>query len=143
MDTLPITPRQMEIVQTTFAKVVASRLPTGELFYKRLFEIAPETKKLFVDTDMKAQGDKLLRMVGVAVGALSQPKALMPALTGLGERHVDYGVTNEMYQPGGEALIWTLQYVLGSDFDEEVRDAWGTVYTVMAQVITQAADNHK
>jgi nitric oxide dioxygenase len=133
----------MEIVQTTFAKVVASRLPTGELFYKRLFEIAPETKKLFADTDMKAQGDKLLRMVGVAVGALSQPKALMPALTGLGERHVDYGVTNEMYQPGGEALIWTLQYVLGSDFDEEVRDAWGTVYTVMAQVITQAADNHK
>ncbi|QPC84223.1 hemin receptor [Phototrophicus methaneseepsis] len=139
MQSLPITQEQIQIVRTSFEKVAASRLPTGKLFYDRLFELAPQTKALFVNTEIEAQGDKLVRMIGVAVGALSQPDALIPVLVGLGERHLNYGVTDEMYNPGGEALIWTLRYVLGAEFTKEVQEAWLSVYSLMVQVILDAA----
>ena len=57
----------------------------------------------------------------------------------LGRRHVGYGVADEHYDTVGAALLWTLEKGLGRAFTPEVKDAWATVYGVLATTMKNAA----
>jgi hypothetical protein len=50
---MSITQQQTELVQTTFAKVVPIAAQAADMFYARLFEIAPHMQPLFKATNMK------------------------------------------------------------------------------------------
>jgi hemoglobin-like flavoprotein len=110
----------------------------AELFYANLFALDPSLKPLFTG-DMAVQGEKLMKMVGVAVRLLPQPQLLLPALQTLGRRHADYGVRDEHYDTVGTALLSTLQQGIGVAFTPEVREAWIDVYGVMARTMKEAA----
>ena len=57
----------------------------------------------------------------------------------LGRRHAGYGVSDWHYDTVGAALIWTLEKGLGSAFTPEVKEAWTTVYGVLACTMKNAA----
>jgi nitric oxide dioxygenase len=126
-----MTPSQIELVQSSFAKVAPIADTAAELFYGRLFEIAPEVRPLF-KSDMTEQGRKLMTTLGVVTNGLKNLDAILPAARSLAVKHVSYGVRAEHYQPVGEALIWTLEQGLGPDFTPEVRDAWLSAYTTLS-----------
>ncbi len=128
---------QIKLVQDSFAKVESGPADTAAVFYDRLFDIAPDLKPLFKG-DMKAQGRKLMTMIKTAVNGLDDVGALIPALEDLGRRHVGYGVRDADYDTVGAALLWTLEKGLGDDFTGEARDAWSTVYTLLAWIMTGA-----
>ena len=94
----PITARQIEIVQTTWEKVVPIAETAADLFYNKLFELDPATKALF-STDQKEQGKKLMTMINTAVRGLNNLDAIVPAVQSLGKRHVDYKVTAKITAP--------------------------------------------
>jgi hemoglobin-like flavoprotein len=126
------------MVQTTFAKVAPIADEAAALFYGRLFELDPSLRPLF-KTDLKEQGRKLMRMIGMAVHGLDRLDELVPAVRQLGTRHMGYGVRDEHYDTVAAALVWTLEQGLGSDFTPEVRDAWVAVYAVLASTMKEAA----
>ena len=128
-------PEDIAIVRTTRARVapVASRL-----FYDRLFRIAPETRALFAD-DMKAQGRKLMATLRFGIDHLDRPDALTPAARALALRHLDYDVTADQYAPVGEALIWSLQELLGPAFGKREKAAWLAAYTALSSLMIDAA----
>jgi len=130
-----MTPQQIELVQTSFKKVVPIAGTAADLFYNRLFEIAPETRSLFPD-DLKDQKVKLMAMLGTAVTNLHKLDTILPAVKALGERHKGYGVTAAHYAPVGAALLWTLEQGLGPDFTPDVKAAWTETYTALAGVMT-------
>ena len=130
-----MTPQQIELVQASFKKVVPIAGTAADLFYNRLFEIAPETRSLF-PADLKDQKVKLMAMLGTAVTNLHQLDTILPAVKALGERHKGYGVTAAHYAPVGAALLWTLEKGLGPDFTPEVKSAWTETYTALAGVMT-------
>ncbi|TRL39217.1 globin family protein [Rhizobium straminoryzae] len=133
-----MTPNEIDLVQSSFAKVVPIREAAAELFYGRLFDIAPEVKPLFKG-DMKEQGRKLMMTLGIVVNGLKDIAGILPAAEALAVRHNDYGVKPEYYAPVGEALIWTLEQGLGPDFTPAVRDAWITAYTTLSKVMISAS----
>jgi hemoglobin-like flavoprotein len=133
-----LTPRQVELVQTTWEQVVPISDQAAELFYGRLFELDPNLKPLF-STDIKEQGRKLMTMITAAVRGLGDLGKLVPVVEDLGRRHVGYGVKDSHYDTVGAALIWTLEKGLGSVFTSEARDAWTAVYTVLATTMKNAA----
>ncbi len=133
-----MTPEQVKLVQDSFQKVVPIADTAADLFYGRLFEIAPEVRPLF-PTDLSEQKGKLMGMLSTAVSNLHQVETIIPAVQDLGRRHVGYGVTAEQYKPVGEALIWTLEKGLGDAFTPDVKDAWVTTYTTLEKVMTDAA----
>ena len=49
---------------------------------------------------MKAQGKRLMDMLGAAVGMLDDTEKLLPILKELGGRHVKYGVEQTHYGSG-------------------------------------------
>jgi hemoglobin-like flavoprotein len=126
------------LVQDSWQKVAAIAPQAAELFYQNLFTADPSLKPLFKG-DMPEQGKKLMQMIGAAVGKLNDLPALVPILQGLGKRHAGYGVEDSHYQTVGAALLKTLGQGLGADFTEEVKEAWTSVYTVMADVMVAAA----
>ncbi len=125
-------------MQNSFAKVSPIAETAAELFYGRLFELDPALKPLFKG-DMKTQGAKLMRMIGMAVNGLNDLDGLVPAVQALGVRHVDYGVKDEHYDTVAAALLWTLGKGLGDDFTPEVEAAWTETYLLLAGVMKAAA----
>ena len=88
---MPLTSEQVKAIQDSFAKVVPISEQAAEIFYGRLFEIAPAVKPLFRG-DMKVQGKKLMAMLTVVINGLSNLEAILPAASALAKRHVGYGV---------------------------------------------------
>jgi hemoglobin-like flavoprotein len=135
---MSLTSEEIKLVQDSWAKVVPIAETAADLFYGKLFELDPNLKSLFT-TDIKAQGQKLMTMIGTAVNGLNNLEAIVPAVQELGVRHVEYGVKKEHYGTVAEALLWTLGQGLGDDFTDEVKAAWTKVYTILADVMTEAA----
>lgn len=133
-----MTPMQKQLVRSTFSRVVPNADTVAELFYAKLFALDPAVKPLFKG-DMKEQGRKLMRTIATAVNGLDDLNALVPVLQDLGRRHVAYGVKAAHYDTVGTALLWTLEQALGPDFTPEVKDAWATVYGLLAKVMKEAA----
>jgi hemoglobin-like flavoprotein len=133
-----MTPEQVTMVQESFTKVVPIAGAAADLFYDRLFEIAPEVRSLFPD-DLAEQKKKLVAMLATAVTNLHQVDSIVPAVQELGKRHVAYGVTPKMYEPVGAALLWTLEKGLGDAFTPPVKAAWTETYMTLAGVMQNAA----
>ena len=133
-----MTPKDIDLVQMSFAKVAPVDDGTGVLFYQRLFEIAPEVRPFFRG-DIDEQGRMFMSMLTVAVNGLSTFDSIEPALRELAIRHVGYGVRPENYAPVGAALIWIMEQSLGDDFTDEVRSAWFAVYHAVSAVMIEAA----
>jgi hemoglobin-like flavoprotein len=113
---------------------------TADLFYYRLFDIAPEVRSLFPD-DLIAQKKKFITMLATMVTNLNEFEKIAPVVEDLGMRHVAYGVIAKHYEPFGAALSWTLGESLGVDFTPPVRAAWTEAYKTLAGAMTGAAAN--
>ena len=133
-----MTSEQKVLVQSTFAKVAPIADTAAAMFYTRLFELDPSLRVLFT-ADLTEQGRKLMQMIAVAVNGLDRLDELVPAVRQLGVRHARYGVQDQHYDTVAEALLWTLQRGLGSDFTPAVKDAWTAVYGVLAATMKEAA----
>ncbi len=132
-----MTPEQIDIVQSTFKKVAPIADTAADIFYDRLFEIAPDTRALFPEV-MTDQKKKLMQMIGVAVNGLKDLDAIVPAVQDLGARHHGYKVTEAHYNSVGEALIYTLDKGLGDDFTPDAKTAWTETYGLLAGVMKEA-----
>jgi hemoglobin-like flavoprotein len=129
--TMP-TQEDIALVRASFAKVVPIKDKAADLFYARLFEIAPRVRALF-PSDLAAQKSKLMAMMAAAVAGLDDLPALVPVVKALGARHVGYGAT--------PALLWTLRTGLADAFTPEVEAeaAWTKVYGVLAATMQAGA----
>ncbi|RLT93236.1 globin family protein [Ketobacter sp.] len=132
-----MTPEQIKQVQTTFDMVEPIADKAAELFYGRLFEIAPEVRPMF-KSDISEQGAKLMRMLGIAVRGLTKLDTIVPAVQNLGVKHLEYGVKEEHFQPVAEALLWTLEQGLGDAWNDEVKASWTEAYVLLSTTMIDA-----
>jgi hemoglobin-like flavoprotein len=113
----------IEIIKRT-----ASRF-SADSFYAELFAIDPALRKLFPQ-DLAAQKHKLTGAIVSVVKNIDDLSKVIPTLQALGKRHTDLGVTAQMYETVGLALITSLQL----DSDEEV-EVWTEAYEVVSGVM--------
>lgn len=130
--------KQIQLVQETFNMVGSSADEVAALFYQRLFELEPELRPLF-KSDLHHQGKKLMSTLALVVNGLTRPETILAAVQHLGRRHVGYGVQEEDYEIVGQALIWTLAQTFGAAFTPEIEEAWVEAYTMLANIMQEAA----
>jgi len=130
--------QQIDLVRSSFALVQPIAPQVAALFYDKLFAADPSLRSLFHGS-MAQQGERLLAMIGSALGLLDRPAALMPVLRMLGSRHVGYGVKDRHYDTVGAALLKTLEQGLGTAFTTDVRDAWVDLYGVISRTMIEGA----
>jgi hemoglobin-like flavoprotein len=139
LNTAP-TARDLTLVRDSFDKVVPMAGVAADLFYERLFYLAPSLRRMF-PADMRDQKRKLMVMIASAVQGLHDLDALVPQVKALGARHAGYGVEPAHYDVVGEALLWTLERGLGNVFTAEVRQAWTRVYVLLATTMQAGAND--
>jgi hemoglobin-like flavoprotein len=137
--------KTINIIQKSFEKVRPLATTTAEHFYDKLFEFDPKLKSLFPATNKEAmlqQGDKLMMVLSSAVASLHNFDKLIPILSNLGKRHVDYNVQPIHYDIVGTALLASIANSLQEDFTLEVELAWCQFYTTIANTMKNSAYKH-
>lgn len=141
-----ITDEQKATILANWRLVVPIADTAADLFYRRLFELKPEYRKLFGE-DMDSQKKKLLHMLQFVVRSLEWGGAawaedvppdddLFLVLLALGRRHsMLYNVPDEGYEAVLDALLWTLDYGLGKAFDDQAQEAWTQVMLLVANTM--------
>jgi hemoglobin-like flavoprotein len=125
-----------KLVQASFGELLPFAEAAAALFYERLFDLDPSLRALF-KTNLAEQEHKWLDMIHIAVFGLDYLEQLVPALQLLGERHVGYGVTPDQYATVEAALMWTLEQAFEERFTPEIREAWHTIYELLATTMQQ------
>jgi hemoglobin-like flavoprotein len=126
-----VTPQQVSLVQQSFSKVAPIAPQAADLFYGRLFEVAPQVRSLFPD-DLSEQKKKLMGMLAIVVTGLDKLDTILPAASALAKRHVAYGASPDHYPVVGGALLWTLEKGLGEAWTPELAEAWTDAYATLS-----------
>ena len=129
-----MTERQILLVKNSWSYIVVDSEGAGQLFYNRLFEVAPGIKHMFT-TDPKEQARKLMNMVTLIVTKLQKLDEILSEIKNLASRHGKYGAKPEHYAVVGECLLWTLEKGLGEKWNNETKEAWVNVYGVLAEAM--------
>lgn len=132
-----MTPTEIALVQTSYARVAPIAETAADLFFRRLFEIAPHVRPMFPD-DLADQKKKLMAMLGTAVAGLGHPDSMLQAVRALSRRHGASGVMAEHHEPVGSALMWALEQGLGPAFTLDVGDAWAIAYAMLSTTMIEA-----
>jgi hemoglobin-like flavoprotein len=137
---MSITSREKELVVQSFLKLSADIDRTAATFYQHLFDTLPDARPLFAGTDMQEQGRILMRMLDTLVEILPDQDVIAEHMTTLGKRHQGYGVQRTHFKSFGEALVWTVEVVLGENYTSEIGDAWRKAYQVLTDTATSTYD---
>ncbi|KAG7348448.1 globin-like protein [Nitzschia inconspicua] len=133
----------------------------GEMLFKRLFEINPDSSRYFKFTDgfettdealykqqvFKNHASGVVLTVSAAVDILEKGdfEKLTTVLKGLGATHLSLGLDLEKahYDLVGKALLDTLEKALGDDFTAETKAAWSGVYAIITEKMMEGAAEFK
>ncbi len=124
-------------VKTSWSYVMRDAEEAGTLFYRKLFQLDPSLRRLFKH-DIDAQAGKLTDMVTYIISRLQHMDDIERVITALATRHVQYGTRPEHYQTVGQALLSTLETMLGNRWDDDTRTAWTEVYGLVATTMINA-----
>jgi hemoglobin-like flavoprotein len=122
-----LTPRQLGLLQASFDQIWSVNNRVADLFYERLFVVAPHTRALF-PADMRPQKMKFMAMLASAIGLIERREMFEELIADLGRRHRQYGVGFADYASVGDALLWSLEQALAPQFTNETRAAWQALY---------------
>lgn len=122
-----MTPVQIDLVRTSFARLAPQAEQVGMAFYANLFRRNPGVRPLF-PAEIAGQSRKLMTMLSSIVATLDHPQRLEVMVRTLGQRHAGYAVEAAHYAQVGAALIETLREGVGADFDADLEAAWVAAY---------------
>jgi hemoglobin-like flavoprotein len=129
----------VELLRSSFALVVEREPELTARFYEHLFADYPQVKPLFGRNSARAQQQMLRDALVAVLDHLDDAPWLQTTLAELGRKHVDYGVTNEMYDWVGASLLETLAEVAGEDWNDRLAAAWATAYGAIAGLMQEGA----
>lgn len=133
--------REIAGIRASFERIAADADQAGELFYRRLFEIAPHLRPMFGE-DIAQQGRKLINTLGVAVSMIENWESLAQALEDLAQRHVAYGVLPDHYPVVGKALVYMIREMSRSRPGGDIEAAWMKAYVAISDhMITSTKDS--
>jgi hemoglobin-like flavoprotein len=130
-----MTPKQQELVRTSFELILPHQEKVADNLYQELFRLEPKSIALFRG-NMDEQRGKLLRMLRLAVENIGDPEELQPMLYNLGMIHQSFGIEPHHFISFGQSLIFALKNVLQEKFTPEVEDAWKDAYHYFILMMT-------
>ena len=130
----------LDALETSFDHIAPRGDELMDVFYGRLFAVAPSVKPLFAGTDLKRQKSMLLAALVLLRRSLRDLESVTPALRELGARHVRYGAQPQHYPVVGEVLIASMAAGAGDAGTPEYGQAWTEAFTIVAGAMLEGAE---
>ncbi|MFO0660749.1 MAG: globin domain-containing protein [Polyangiaceae bacterium] len=108
-------------------------------FYEILFSRYPQVKPMFSRNAAERQQKMLQDAIVAVVDHVEDATWLTDNLHAMGAKHVEYGVTDEMYGWVGECLIATLKEVAGEQWNSTIETAWVDAYGAITGLMIEGA----
>ncbi|MHC4975939.1 MAG: globin domain-containing protein [Planctomycetota bacterium] len=135
---MALSPKQINLIETSFEAVKPAAEKLVDTFYKNLFATAPQVREMF-PADLKDQKQKLLASIALVVQNIRKPEVLRPALEQMGARHTDYGDQEAHYPVVRDVMIQTLSEIAGELWNDDLNDAWTTALNHIAGTMITGA----
>lgn len=129
---------EIELLEESFALLAPKGEALTARFYERLLQNHPELNDLFDGVSMIGQQKKLLASLVLLVQNVRKPEVLKEYLTGLGARHVHYGVVEAHYPMVAENLLAVLAEFAGKAWTVDVSKAWENTLNNVASIMLEA-----
>ena len=136
----PLTAEEIALLRASLAVVGPLAGEVTVYFYAILFTRYPQVRSLF-PANLDVQRDRLLRGLLRIVDLVDDPDNLVRFCGHLGRDHRKFGALSGHYPAVGECLLDSLARFAGPAWSPELAAAWTHAYGVVAQVMTQAADD--
>jgi hemoglobin-like flavoprotein len=130
---------QVELLRSSFARIVELSPKVTHRFYQILFERYPQAKRLFGRHSLAKQEKMLAEALVAVLDHLEDAPWLSGTLRALGGKHAGYGVTDEMYAWVGESLISTFAEALDEEWTQELQSAWVVAFSAIAGLMQAGA----
>jgi len=128
-------------LETSFDHVAARGDELMDVFYGRLFAVAPGVQPLFAGTDLKRQKGMLLAALVLLRRSLRDLDSVTPKLREMGARHVRYGAQPEHYPVVGEVLITSMAEIAAAAWTIEHQLAWTEAFAVVSGAMLDGANS--
>ncbi|WP_318362702.1 NO-inducible flavohemoprotein [Enterobacter sp.] len=121
-------------VKSTIPLLVATGPKLTAHFYDRMFKHNPELKEIFNMSNQRNgdQREALFNAIAAYASNIENLPALLPAVEKIAQKHTSFQIKPEQYNIVGEHLLATLDEMFSPG--QEVLDAWGKAYGVLAGV---------
>lgn len=127
------------LLRESFELVTERQPQLTTRFYEILFARYPQVKPLFGKNANEQQAQMLQSALVAVLDHLEDATWLGQTLSAMGKRHVDYGVTDEMYAWVGESLLAAIAEAAGPDWSPELKAAWSDAYGAIAGLMQGGA----
>ncbi|WP_226682548.1 NO-inducible flavohemoprotein [Sutcliffiella horikoshii] len=126
----------IQIVKSTAPVLAVKGEEITTHFYKTLFTNHPELLNIFNHANQKKgrQQAALANTIYAAATYIDQLEVLLPAVKQIAHKHRSLAVKPEHYPIVGEHLLEAIKAVLGDAATDEIIEAWGEAYGVIADV---------
>ncbi|WP_226671852.1 NO-inducible flavohemoprotein [Rossellomorea aquimaris] len=128
--------KTIEIVKSTAPVLEVKGTEITSTFYKNLFTDHPELLNIFNHANQKKgrQQTALANTVYAAAQNIDKLESILPVVKQIAHKHRSLGVKPEHYPIVGEHLLQAIKQVLGEAATDEIIEAWGEAYGVIAGV---------
>ncbi|MEI9598471.1 NO-inducible flavohemoprotein [Moellerella wisconsensis] len=125
------------IVKSTIPAIAATGPKLTAHFYERMFKHHPELKDIFNMRNQETgdQREALFNAICAYAINIETPEVLMSAVEKIAQKHASLNIKPEHYPIVGENLLAAIDELLSPG--QEVLDAWGRAYGVLANIFIQ------
>jgi hemoglobin-like flavoprotein len=127
------------LLRTSLDLIIERQPEFTPRFYEILFARYPQVKPLFGRNSSQNQAKMLQGAIVAVMDHLEDATWLTETLGAMGAKHVDYGVTDEMYDYVGDSLIATLAEAADTAWTPEHAEAWTEAYGAIAGLMLAGA----
>lgn len=128
--------RTIEIIKSTVPVLEVHGETITRTFYQTMFRNHPELLNIFNHANQRQgkQPTALANAVYAAAANIDALERILPVVRGIAQKHRALGILPEHYPIVGENLLGAIKTVLGEAATEEIIEAWGQAYGVIADV---------
>jgi hemoglobin-like flavoprotein len=123
------------LLRSSFEAIIERQPQLTPRFYEILFTRYPQVRALFGRNSAGNQQQMLQEALVAVLDHLEDASWLSKTLGAMGKKHVDYGVTFEMYDWVGDSLLATLAEVSGDAWTAELEREWSAAYGAIASLM--------
>ncbi|MUG22621.1 NO-inducible flavohemoprotein [Paenibacillus macerans] len=138
--------KTIEIIKSTVPVLEVHGETITKKFYETMFKNHPELLNIFNHANQRQgkQPTALANAVYAAAAHIDRLEEILPVVRGIAQKHRALGIMPEHYPIVGENLLAAIKMVLGDAATDEILEAWGQAYGVIADVfISTEAEMYK
>lgn len=128
--------KTIEIIKSTVPVLEVHGQTITKNFYETMFKNHPELLNVFNHANQRQgkQPTALANAVYAAAAHIDRLEEILPVVKGIAQKHRALGILPEQYPIVGENLLAAIKMVLGDAATDEIIEAWGKAYGVIADV---------